>query len=150
MVAASVSAWWGAQRAPAEHRLVGRLIATGISLTAVGDGLWEMLDGDGPGQRRVRRGSVLVRVLRRPQCRPARRSPPQRRGPARPGLHPRCDHDRGRQRLVPVERRGRHDRARPEPGSPRARGLGVVPDRRRGAARAGGPGAHEPRRCAPP
>lgn len=49
MVAASVSAWWGAERAAAEHRLVGRLIATGISLTALGDGLWELLDSMGRG-----------------------------------------------------------------------------------------------------
>ena len=47
MVAASVSAWWGAQRAPAERRLVGRMIAAGISMTALGDGLWETLDAMG-------------------------------------------------------------------------------------------------------
>jgi signal transduction histidine kinase len=47
LVGASASAWWGAQRAPAERRLFGRLIAVGISLTALGDGVWETLDAMG-------------------------------------------------------------------------------------------------------
>ena len=41
---ASVAAWVGAERGPIGHRLVGRLIAAGLSLTAVGDLLWEVLD----------------------------------------------------------------------------------------------------------
>lgn len=46
---ASILAWWGAERAPAGHRLVGRLIAAGLSLTALGDLLWEVLDLMGAG-----------------------------------------------------------------------------------------------------
>jgi len=41
---AGVAAWVGAARAPVGQRLVGRLIAAGITLTAVGDTLWEVLD----------------------------------------------------------------------------------------------------------
>ena len=48
MVAASIAAWVGAQRAPAEHRTVARLVAVGISLTALGDLVWEALDARGP------------------------------------------------------------------------------------------------------
>jgi signal transduction histidine kinase len=44
---ASVLAWVGAGRAPAGHRLVGRLIAAGLTLNAVGDCLWELLDRTG-------------------------------------------------------------------------------------------------------
>jgi signal transduction histidine kinase len=48
-VLAAGTAWVGAARAPAEHRLVGRLIAGGITLTAVGDATWEYLDAMGRG-----------------------------------------------------------------------------------------------------
>ncbi|MDR7254858.1 signal transduction histidine kinase [Nocardioides sp. BE266] len=44
---AGAAAWVGALRAPAEQRLVGMLIAAGITLTAVGDSLWELLDATG-------------------------------------------------------------------------------------------------------
>jgi signal transduction histidine kinase len=44
LVGASVGAWIGAERAPRERRLVPRLIAVGISLTALGDVLWSVLD----------------------------------------------------------------------------------------------------------
>jgi signal transduction histidine kinase len=44
---ASAAAWLGAARAPVRQRLVGRLIAAGITLTAVGDTLWEVLDAMG-------------------------------------------------------------------------------------------------------
>jgi signal transduction histidine kinase len=44
LVGAGVGAWIGAERAPVGHRLVPRLIATGISLTALGDVLWSVLD----------------------------------------------------------------------------------------------------------
>lgn len=47
IVLAGVAAWVGAARAPAGQRLVGRLIAGGITLTAVGDTLWEVLDATG-------------------------------------------------------------------------------------------------------
>ena len=49
MVGASVGAWIGAERAPRGLRLVPRLIATGISLTALGDVLWTALDAMGVG-----------------------------------------------------------------------------------------------------
>lgn len=49
LVGASVGAWIGAERAPREHRLVPRLIAAGISLGALGDVLWEVLDKMGSG-----------------------------------------------------------------------------------------------------
>ncbi|CUR59550.1 putative Histidine kinase [metagenome] len=48
-VLAAVTAWVGAERAPAEHRVVGRLIAAGITLTAVGDAMWVVLDAMGRG-----------------------------------------------------------------------------------------------------
>lgn len=41
----AVAAWIGATRAPVQHRLIGRLVAGGISLTAVGDTLWAVIDG---------------------------------------------------------------------------------------------------------
>jgi signal transduction histidine kinase len=44
LVGASVGAWVGAERAPRERRLVPRLIAAGISLSALGDVLWSTLD----------------------------------------------------------------------------------------------------------
>lgn len=44
MVGASVGAWIGAERAPRDRRLVPRLIAAGVSLTALGDVLWTVLD----------------------------------------------------------------------------------------------------------
>src|SRR5690349_1843199 len=47
IVLAGAAAWVGAARAPAEQRLVARLIAGGITLTAVGDTLWEVLDATG-------------------------------------------------------------------------------------------------------
>ncbi|WP_374454577.1 sensor histidine kinase [Nocardioides sp.] len=47
MVVAGIAAWVGAERAPAELRLVGRLIAVGISLTALGDTAWNVLDAAG-------------------------------------------------------------------------------------------------------
>ena len=46
---AAATAWAGAARAPADHRLVGRLIAGGITLTAVGDSTWAALDAMGLG-----------------------------------------------------------------------------------------------------
>ena len=46
-VLAGVAAWVGAARAPVGQRLVGRLIAAGITLTALGDTLWEVLDAKG-------------------------------------------------------------------------------------------------------
>jgi signal transduction histidine kinase len=49
MVGASVGAWIGAERAPRGRRLVPRLIAAGISLTALGDVLWTVLDQMGVG-----------------------------------------------------------------------------------------------------
>ena len=48
-VLAAATAWAGAARAPADHRLVGRLIAGGITLTAVGDSTWAALDAMGLG-----------------------------------------------------------------------------------------------------
>lgn len=44
LVGASVGAWIGAERAPRGQRLVPRLIAIGLSLTALGDVLWSVLD----------------------------------------------------------------------------------------------------------
>ena len=44
LVGASVGAWIGAERAPRARRLVPRLIAAGISLSALGDVLWSALD----------------------------------------------------------------------------------------------------------
>ncbi len=44
LVGASVGAWVGAERAPRDRRLVPRLIAAGISLSALGDVLWSSLD----------------------------------------------------------------------------------------------------------
>lgn len=44
MVGAAIGAWIGAEHAPREARLVPRLIAIGVSLTAVGDVLWTILD----------------------------------------------------------------------------------------------------------
>ncbi len=49
MIGASVGAWIGAERAPRGLRLVPRLIAAGISLTALGDVLWTALDAMGVG-----------------------------------------------------------------------------------------------------
>ncbi|KQV71382.1 hypothetical protein ASC64_04930 [Nocardioides sp. Root122] len=47
MVAAGIAAWVGAARAPDGLKLVGRLIAAGISLTALGDTIWVVLDAAG-------------------------------------------------------------------------------------------------------
>ena len=44
LVGAGVGAWIGAERAPRGQRTVPRLIAAGVSLTAVGDVLWTVLD----------------------------------------------------------------------------------------------------------
>ncbi|MBS2938404.1 hypothetical protein KDN32_11685 [Nocardioides sp. J2M5] len=44
LVGASIAAWVGAERAPRGSRLVPRLIALGVSLTALGDLLWDLLD----------------------------------------------------------------------------------------------------------
>jgi len=44
LVCASIGAWIGAERAPRALRLVPRLIAAGISLSALGDVLWTVLD----------------------------------------------------------------------------------------------------------
>ena len=44
LVGAGVGAWIGAARAPHGQRLVPRLIAIGLSLTALGDVLWTLLD----------------------------------------------------------------------------------------------------------
>jgi signal transduction histidine kinase len=49
LVGASVGAWIGAERAPRERRVVARLIAAGVSLTALGDVLWSALDLMGAG-----------------------------------------------------------------------------------------------------
>ncbi|MET1059745.1 MAG: ATP-binding protein [Nocardioides sp.] len=49
LVGASVGAWIGAERLPRGRRLVPRLIAAGISLTALGDVLWTVLDLMGAG-----------------------------------------------------------------------------------------------------
>lgn len=49
LLGASVGAWVGAERAPRERRLVPRLIASGISLGALGDVVWTVLDGRGSG-----------------------------------------------------------------------------------------------------
>jgi signal transduction histidine kinase len=49
LIGAGVGAWIGAERAPRGQRLVPRLIAAGISLTALGDTLWEVLDRAGAG-----------------------------------------------------------------------------------------------------
>ncbi len=49
LVGASLGAWIGAARAPHGRRLVPRLIAAGISLTALGDVLWTVLDLMGVG-----------------------------------------------------------------------------------------------------
>jgi signal transduction histidine kinase len=43
LVAASVLAWAGVLRAPTGQRLVGGLVAAGISLTTLGDTAWELL-----------------------------------------------------------------------------------------------------------
>jgi signal transduction histidine kinase len=47
LVGASIGAWIGAERAPRGRRLVPRLIATGVSLSALGDVLWTALDAWG-------------------------------------------------------------------------------------------------------
>jgi signal transduction histidine kinase len=47
LVGASVAAWIGAERAPRARHLVPRLVAVGISLTALGDVLWFVLDEAG-------------------------------------------------------------------------------------------------------
>lgn len=49
LVGASIGAWIGAARAPHGQRLVPGLIALGISLTALGDTLWSVLDLLGAG-----------------------------------------------------------------------------------------------------
>jgi len=49
LVGASVGAWIGAERAPDGLKLVPRLIAAGISLSALGDVLWTVLDLMGSG-----------------------------------------------------------------------------------------------------
>jgi signal transduction histidine kinase len=49
LVGASVGAWIGAERVSPGRRLVPRLIAAGVSLTALGDVLWEVLDKMGAG-----------------------------------------------------------------------------------------------------
>lgn len=49
LVGAAVAAWIGAERAPRGRRLVPRLIALGVSLTALGDALWSVLDLIGAG-----------------------------------------------------------------------------------------------------
>jgi len=49
LVGASVGAWIGAERAAPGRRLVPRLIAAGVSLTALGDVLWDLLDLIGAG-----------------------------------------------------------------------------------------------------
>jgi signal transduction histidine kinase len=49
LVGAGIGAWIGAERAPRGQRLVPRLIAAGVSLTALGDVLWEVLDRLGAG-----------------------------------------------------------------------------------------------------
>ena len=49
LLGASVGAWVGAERAPRERRLVPRLIASGISLGALGDVVWTVLDARGSG-----------------------------------------------------------------------------------------------------
>ena len=48
-VVAAAVAWVAAARAPAAQRLIGRLIAAGLTLTALGDTLWEVLDALGRG-----------------------------------------------------------------------------------------------------
>lgn len=49
LVCASVGAWIGAERAPRGSRRVPRLIAAGISLSALGDVVWTALDLMGSG-----------------------------------------------------------------------------------------------------
>ena len=49
LVGASAGAWIGAERAPHEHRFVPRLIAAGITFSALGDVLWSVLDLTGGG-----------------------------------------------------------------------------------------------------
>ncbi|MGZ5404235.1 MAG: sensor histidine kinase [Nocardioides sp.] len=49
LVGASVGAWIGAERAPRGRRLVPRLIAAGVSLTALGDILWATVHWLGAG-----------------------------------------------------------------------------------------------------
>jgi len=49
LVCASVGAWIGAERAPRGLQLVPRLIAAGISLSALGDVVWNVLDLIGAG-----------------------------------------------------------------------------------------------------
>ena len=49
MVAASLAAWYAVARRPAGERLLPGLIAAGISLTALGDVLWTLLDRAGAG-----------------------------------------------------------------------------------------------------
>lgn len=44
LVAAGIGAWIGAERAPRGTRLVPRLVALGVSLTALGDLIWDALD----------------------------------------------------------------------------------------------------------
>lgn len=44
LVGASVGAWVGAERAPRGRRMLPRLIALGVSLSALGDTLWTALD----------------------------------------------------------------------------------------------------------
>ena len=47
LVGAGVAAWIGAARAPQQQRLVPRLVAAGLALTALGDVLWTVLDERG-------------------------------------------------------------------------------------------------------
>jgi signal transduction histidine kinase len=49
LIGASIGAWIGAARSPRGQRLVPCLIALGISLTALGDTLWDVLDLMGVG-----------------------------------------------------------------------------------------------------
>ncbi|WP_244928044.1 ATP-binding protein [Nocardioides sp. W7] len=49
LVGAALGAWIGAERAPPGRRLVPRLIAAGLSLNALGDVLWSVLDLAGAG-----------------------------------------------------------------------------------------------------
>ena len=44
LVGAGAGAWMGAARAPRGSRLVPRLIAAGVSLSALGDVTWTVLD----------------------------------------------------------------------------------------------------------
>ncbi|MBZ5739832.1 sensor histidine kinase [Nocardioides mangrovi] len=47
LIAAAIGAWIGAERGPREGRLVPRLIAIGLSLSALGDVLWTVVDRAG-------------------------------------------------------------------------------------------------------